>query len=86
MDALNDFPILQQRNGLARGSSMNRLCRKLRASSLRRPGLAALALRHAKVVTDPRRLAQLKAEVANRKRKEEADRQEHSTMVRIPLP
>jgi hypothetical protein len=37
-------------------------------------------------VTDPRRLAQLNAEVANRKRKEEADRQEHSTMLRIPLP
>jgi hypothetical protein len=36
-------------------------------------------------VTDPRRLAQLNAEVANRKRKEEADRQEHSKMLRIPL-
>ena len=65
---------------------MNGMCRKLRASSWRRPGLAAFALRHAKIVTDPRRLAQLNAEVANRKRKEEANRQEHSTMLRVPLP
>jgi hypothetical protein len=65
---------------------MNRVCRKLGASSWRRPGLAAFALRHAKIVTDPRRLAQLNAEVANRKRKEEVDRQEHSTLLRLPLP
>jgi len=35
----------------ARGSSMNRMCRKLRASSWRRPRFAAFALRHARIVT-----------------------------------
>jgi hypothetical protein len=64
---------------------MNRMCRKLRAPSRRR-GFAAFVLRHAQIVTDPRRLAQLNAEVASRKRKEDADRQEHSMTSRVPWP
>jgi len=57
---------------------MNRMCRKLRASSWRRPRFAAFALRHARIVTDPKKLAWLNAEVADRRRREEAEQPVHS--------
>lgn len=50
---------------------MKRMCRDLRSSG-REGRLASRVLGHARIVTDPLKLAQLRAEVARRKRRAEA--------------
>jgi hypothetical protein len=47
---------------------MNHACRTLLSSSERRKQTVSFALRHARVVTDPQKLAQLKAEAEKRNR------------------
>lgn len=52
---------------------MKRLCRQLSTSFRHAPKLWQELLPHARVITDPKRLAQLHADLASRKRKEEAE-------------
>jgi hypothetical protein len=54
---------------------MERMCRQLVTPSWRRRQLIwQESFPHARIVTDVKKLAQLNAEVAKRKRKEEGDR------------
>jgi hypothetical protein len=53
---------------------MKHRCRKMRSLMRRRQLAVAELLRHARIVTDPEKLAGLDAEVARRKGKAESDR------------
>jgi hypothetical protein len=52
---------------------MKRLCRELPARSRLRRKLWQELFPHARIITDPKKLAQLNADVAQRKRIEEAE-------------
>ena len=53
---------------------MKHRCRKIRSVMRRRQVVVAELLRHARIVTDPEKLAGLNAEVARRKGNTESDR------------
>lgn len=56
---------------------MKRMCRE-RSTSWRNSKLASNVLRHARIVTDPKKLAQLRAEAAKQKLRGEASRKAES--------
>jgi hypothetical protein len=66
---------------------MNRMCRDLSAAGRRRRSVSAL-LRHARFVTDPKKLAQLYAQADKRKRfaKSLCEQSRPDDMVRNEFP
>ena len=52
---------------------MRRLCRRLATPCRRSPRLWQDLFSHVQIVTDPKKLAQLNADLASRKRKEELE-------------
>lgn len=52
---------------------MKRACRRLATPYRRRPKLWQEIFFHARIVTDPKKLAQLNSDLANRRQQEEAE-------------